>query len=194
MSFRSTTVADVFVERLFDPPLGTAELESMPRSRSARLSARGVTWRESFLDRSGRRMLCRFEAPDEASLRDALEQERVQVEELWAGTVHGLGGSTLAESTAAGESPVLVQHRVEEPITSSHLRTVESLCTWCLETHRIRLVRMLLSLDLRRIVYLYRAPDAESVRLAHRQAGLELDVVWPYHEVAGCLPDGRDGA
>jgi hypothetical protein len=52
---------------------------------------------------------------------------------------------------------------------------------------------MLLSADFKRIVYLYRAPDAESVRLAHRQAGLGLDLVWPYTEVAGCLPAGRAG-
>lgn len=183
---------DVFVERRFDPPLRRQELEVKPRRMH--WATRGITWRESLLDRNGRRMLCRFDAPDGATLEDALRQKRVQVDAVWAGRILRLGAPASPATTPPGDALVLAQHRTEDPVTFADLRAVENLCEWCLEKHRIRLVRMLLSIDFTRIVYLYRAPDAESVRLAHRQAGLGLDVVWPYEEVASCLPPGRDAA
>lgn len=185
-------MTDVFVERRFDPPLRPQELDAKPRRVD--FTTRGITWRESLLDRNGRRMLCRFDAPDEATLEDALRQERVQVDAVWAGRILRLGSAAPEDAPAAGGALVLAQHRTVEPVTFAALRTVESLCAWCLDKHRIRLVRVLLAVDFRRIVYLYRAPDAESVRLAHRQAGLGLDIVWPYEEVASCLPPGRDAA
>lgn len=184
-------MADVFVERLFDSPLRADELEGPRMAGASRLAARGVIWRESLLDRNGRRMLCRFAARDEAAVCEALRQEAVRFEALWSGSIYTPAAPSSLACAAAGGARVLAQHRVEEPVTFADLKTVENLCAWCLETHRIQLVRMLLSIDFRRIVYLYRAPDAESVRLAHRQAGLGLDLVWPYIEVAGCLPAGR---
>lgn len=186
-------MADIFVERVFDSPLRADQLEGPRMARASRLAALDVIWRESLLDRNGRRMLCRFAAPDEATVCDALRQEAVRVEALWSGSIYTPAAPSSSAPPAAGSARVLVQHRVEEPVTFADLRTVENLCAWCLETHRIALVRMLLSVDFKRIVYLYRAPDAESVRLAHRQAGLGLDLVWPYTEVAGCLPAGRAG-
>ena len=47
------------------------------------------------------------------------------------------------------------------------------------------------STDGRRSLCLYRAPDAEAVRLAQHEAGLPFDVVWPF-ERAG--PDTMPGA
>jgi hypothetical protein len=187
-------VIDVFVERLFDPPLRAHEIEAVLQPRRSRLTARGIEWREGFLDRSGRRMLCRFNALDEAAVRHALRLVHVEVSALWAGRAYTPGLLPVPDSTAVSSSLVLAQHQIEHPVTLADLRTVESLCEWCFETHRIRLIRILVSMDFRRIVYLYCAPDAESVRLAHRQAGLGLDHVWPYREVTSCMPPGRDAA
>ena len=182
---------DVFVERFFEPAIDVDALAPMSPARRRRLAEFGVVWRESLLDRNGRRMLCRFEANDEAAVRDALRREHVEHAALWAGSVCTLAWPDLSAPGAAAGTPVLVQHRIEEPVTFADLRTLRNLCEWCLETWRIRLVRMLLSNDFRHVVYLYRAPDAESVRMAHRQAGLGLDIVWPYVEVTSCLPSAR---
>ena len=50
--------------------------------------------------------------------------------------------------------------------------------SWCFEQHSVRLVRSVLSLDGRRMICLFQAPDAESVRVANRIAGLPFDRVW----------------
>jgi hypothetical protein len=50
--------------------------------------------------------------------------------------------------------------------------------SWCLDQHRIRVLRSYLSSDKRRMICVYEAPDAESVRIANRQGELPFDRVW----------------
>jgi hypothetical protein len=48
-------------------------------------------------------------------------------------------------------------------------------------------LQLLVSSDRKRMIYIYTAPDAESVRLAHRKARQPLDSVWvssPFIETA----------
>jgi len=49
----------------------------------------------------------------------------------------------------------------------------------CRVQHRVRFLRTYFSADRRRMVCCYAAPDAESVRLAQRQAGVPFERVWP---------------
>jgi hypothetical protein len=44
-------------------------------------------------------------------------------------------------------------------------------------------VRTLFSTDRKRMICLYHAPDAESVRLAQRAAGMPFGEVWPFRQV-----------
>ena len=48
----------------------------------------------------------------------------------------------------------------------------------CFQIHRVRLLRSYLSADRLRMICLYHAPDAESVRVAQRQSGLPADRAW----------------
>ena len=60
-----------------------------------------------------------------------------------------------------------------------------------MELHRVTFLRTFFSLDCRRMLCLYQAPDAESVRLAQRQAGMPLERVWACrHYNVGNLPCG----
>ena len=51
---------------------------------------------------------------------------------------------------------------------------------WCLDTHGVSFVRTYFSQDRKRMICLYRAPDAEAVREAQRKAGMPLDAVWSF--------------
>ncbi|MBZ0252845.1 MAG: DUF4242 domain-containing protein, partial [Candidatus Methylomirabilis sp.] len=44
--------------------------------------------------------------------------------------------------------------------------------------HNVRLLRSYVSPDRLRMICLFEAPDAESVRIANRKAGLPVDRVW----------------
>jgi len=54
---------------------------------------------------------------------------------------------------------------------------------WCLEQHRVNWARSFLSTDGRRMLCFYGAPDAESVRLAQREAELPVDTVWGFQRI-----------
>jgi hypothetical protein len=54
----------------------------------------------------------------------------------------------------------------------------------CMQLHRVRLVRRYLSLDRLQLVSLYRAPDAESVRLSLSQDGVTSFRVWAVRRYA----------
>ena len=50
----------------------------------------------------------------------------------------------------------------------------------CLLTHRVHRVRTYLSADRWRMISLYQAPDAESVRLALHDASMPVERVWAF--------------
>jgi hypothetical protein len=64
-------------------------------------------------------------------------------------------------------------------------RTGESIA-WCYEQHNVTHVGTLASTDYRRLLCLYRAPDAESVRTVQRTASFDYVRAWT-SEVVGTL-------
>ena len=73
---------------------------------------------------------------------------------------------------------VAVERTFPEPVVFNEVQAIEDAASWCLDIHNVRFVRTFFSADRRRMICLYEAPDAESVRLAQRQAGLPFDSVW----------------
>lgn len=57
------------------------------------------------------------------------------------------------------------------------LASYEHSCAWCFETHRVQLVGLVLARSRRRAVFLFQAPDVESVRLACRSRNMPLERV-----------------
>lgn len=58
------------------------------------------------------------------------------------------------------------------------VQALEDRGAWCLDAHGVSFLRTYFSRDRRRLVCLYEAPDAESVRLVQEKAGLPFDKVW----------------
>jgi hypothetical protein len=73
---------------------------------------------------------------------------------------------------------VIVERTMSRPVTVAELAKGAASGNACLDAHRVRLIRSLISLDGLRVVCEYEAPDAESVRLANRKLGLPFDRVW----------------
>jgi len=173
-------VTEVFLQRSFDPPLDDEAVREMAGGSAGCMELHGVRWRGSLLSKDGRRMICRFSAPDAESTRLALRQAGAAPCDPWPGSVHD---APAADAPPPETANVVVERSFPGPVTLDEIQAIEDAGASCLETHRVRFVRTYFSLDRRRMICLYRAPDAEAVRLAQREAGMPLETVWSCHPI-----------
>jgi hypothetical protein len=73
---------------------------------------------------------------------------------------------------------VIVERSFAEPVPFEQVEAKEDESSWCLDIRRITLACFYFSKDRRRMICVYEAPDAESVRDANTQAELPFDRVW----------------
>lgn len=73
---------------------------------------------------------------------------------------------------------VIVERTFAEPMAFGDDPESEKRIASCLKAHNVRLVRSYVSPDGKRMICLFEAPDAESVRVANRNAGIPLDCAW----------------
>jgi hypothetical protein len=73
---------------------------------------------------------------------------------------------------------VVVERTFPQPVAFGDIQAVEKRGAWCLEAHGVRFLKSYFARDRRRMICLYEAPDAESVRLAERKAGVPFDEAW----------------
>lgn len=73
---------------------------------------------------------------------------------------------------------VLVERSFAEPQVFREIQAQEDAKSWCLEMHDVTFSYTYFGADGRRMVCVYTAPDAESVRLAQQKADLPFDRVW----------------
>jgi hypothetical protein len=120
-------------------------------------------------------MVCSFVAPDVESARVALRKTGADTRRLWAASVH--------DAPSPGNPNVIVERSFPAPDTFERLKAIVDTKAWCLEQHRVNWARSFLSTDGRRMLCFYGAPDAESVRLAQREAELPVDTVWGFQRI-----------
>ncbi|HEY8509233.1 MAG TPA: hypothetical protein VIL32_12790 [Steroidobacteraceae bacterium] len=65
---------------------------------------------------------------------------------------------------------IIGELRFGKPVDPASVEALPRLCSWCFEVHRVQLVDVVVSPNGRRAVFEFRAPDAESVRIALRHA------------------------
>jgi hypothetical protein len=167
----------VLLERSWDPPLTDARMRGMSTVPHDCFGLHRVTWQGSMLSADGRTLVCHFSAPDAESARIALKQLGADVTGLWAGTVIDAPDASGHEILAAN---VVVTRRFDEPVEFADLQAVEDGASACLEMHGVRFLRSFFSADRRRMICLYRAPDADCVRIAQRQARMPVETVWAF--------------
>jgi hypothetical protein len=165
-------VTHLVLERTFDPPLQVAVFHERVRSSGWCFDQHRLQWHGSFLSLDARTLICTFSAPDAESARTALRQAGADIARLWTSSVHVADPPVNAN--------VLVERSLPEPATFEQLQAREDERRWCLDQHRVRWSRSYLSTDGRRMLCLYEAPDAESVRVAQREAGLPVERLWAF--------------
>jgi hypothetical protein len=88
-----------------------------------------------------------------------------------------LRGACPAQTTS-GLTDVVAELSSDTPIALADLIAIEQSCPPCFAAHRVQLAGLFIARDRRRAVLLFRAPDAESVRLACRHVTLPFERVW----------------
>ena len=171
-------MADLFFERAFETPIGAADVVAMGMEKGC-FAVHRAEWQESMLASDGRRLLCRFRGPDAESVRIALRSVNA-AGRFWAGTIHEAPDVT---SDDLRDANVLVERAFDPPMTFDEVRALAAAGAGCLDAHRVRWLRTFFSNDRRRMICLYQAPDAESVRLAQRRAGMPHEDVWAFTTV-----------
>jgi hypothetical protein len=73
---------------------------------------------------------------------------------------------------------VIVERTFDEPLDLEKLERLKQQYAWCRDQNRIRYVQGYLSADRKRMICVYEAPDAESVRRYNRQSQLPCDAIW----------------
>lgn len=172
---------DILVERHWPQPLTEADMASMMVQGADCLSIHRVSWCASLLSTDGSELLCHFRSPDAESVRIAMRQMGSPPATLWTCQTQdapGIGSGDLARINVA------VSHSFDAPAEFGARQMLEDIDLGCFRLHRVRLVRSHLSMDRLRMLCLYQAPDAESVRLVQRRAGLPPDRIWAVRRYA----------
>lgn len=174
-------MTDVFMERLWPQPQADADMQTMMKEMGC-MAIHRIEWCGSLLSADGCEMFCHFRAPDAESLRIAMRSLPLPPARIWACTVHDMTPDPTPDALA--RTKVVVCHEFDEPADVHARELSESVNMGCFQIHRVRRLRSYLSTDRRRMFSLYEAPDAESVRLVQREAGLPPDRVWAVRRFA----------
>jgi len=160
-------LASVFVEwtgSTAEDESGYAEMERRVCSELYRLR-----WRECLIVGVARKMICHLHAPDAESVRVALRQARIEVDAVWAGTVHDV------DELAAAD--VAVERRFPTQLPANVEKTLAWLQREWLKPSQLRLVRAIVPNSRDRVICLCAAPDPDNERYS-RVAGAGVGYDW----------------
>src|SRR5262245_36309890 len=164
-------MTEVFLERDFDPPFTPNGVNRLMGKYGWCFDLYKVDWQASYLATDGAHMLCWFKSPDAEAARNAVRKSGGDVRRLWIGDMHE------ARDASALVANVAVERSFTEPGVVADLQAQEDAHASCLGAHQVRFVRTFAARDRKRMICLYAAPDAESVRLAQRTAGMPVTTV-----------------
>lgn len=172
-------MATVVLEQLLPAPVRLEDVSVMEQQAVWCMERYRARHTLSLLSTDGIRLSCVFDAPDAEAMRNVVRTLGAPYEHLWSATTHA--SAALAVEAALPGPPstlVVVERSFDAPTQFEEVQALENRSSWCLDQHRVRFLRTYFSSDRRRMLCIYTAPDAESVRLAQNTAGLPLERVW----------------
>lgn len=170
----------MYLERQFDWPIGPAEVVAMAAEGAGCFGIHKIAWHFSLLSNDGRKMFCSFSAPDMESARIAMRQSDIDIRVFWRGNSHDAPQISEQDLLSAN---VLVERKFDEPVELERIQAIEDAGVGCLQSRHVRFVRTIFSADRKRMICLYSAPDAESVRQAQREAGVPFEEAWAFRMI-----------
>jgi hypothetical protein len=165
----------VLVERRFEQPVTFEAIQKLEDDGAWCLGAHKVRFLRTLFSRDRKRMLCLYEAPDAEAVRMAEKQAGVPYDRAWT-CMHLDRGDVTVDPTAT--EYVVAEREFPDPMTPSFVSDALNRAGWCLDIHRTALMESFLASDGLRMVCVFRAPDAESVRLANKQGNVPYTDVW----------------
>jgi len=123
-------MTDLFLERKYDPPMTPGRLFELQENGRECLDMHRVDWIRSWLSADGSRMFCWFRAHDMESARIAMRQLEVDLQLLWAGTVHDNPGSNEEDIETAN---VVVERTFDKSTPLQTIQAIEDGGIQCLE-------------------------------------------------------------
>lgn len=168
----------VVVERVFDAPVEFAAIQAIEDRGAWCLTMHGVRFLRTWFSKDRLRMVCLYEAPDAESVRIAQRTAGMPVRRVWAAALHA-GGEEGPGAPGGGPGEIVVVERsFAEPLSAEAVGSLLAAGQECLPRHDVTYVAGHLAADGRRMICVFRAPDAESVRIANRRAGVPFDRAW----------------
>ena len=90
---------------------------------------------------------------------------------MWPATVHFGPTPDLAPN-------IMVERTFEQAVTLESIQAIEDASAQCLKIRDVTFIKTYFSVDQKRMLCLYKAPDAEAVRSAQDEALMPFDRVW----------------
>jgi len=166
-------ISDVFYLRSIEPPVGPPDVLAMAEGAGGCFNLYKVEWLKSFLSRDGSRMLCWYQSPDAESARLALRQLGSDMNAVWPGITTP---EDFEQALQLDDANVLVELYFDEPVERNLANALASSSS--LPDADITWIAGIQSTDELKLICLFKATDAQSVRLAFEQLELPLAAVW----------------
>ena len=171
MKLENNVMVDVLVKRQLMEAHTVEQITASAQASGGCLDDWRVRWVSSYLSLDGQSLLCHFEAVDTESVRMALRQTG------WTGELFACPVS-IHEKSDVLKHRVVVERKFDESTTIEEIQAIEDAGDECLNRYNVSFVITYFSLDKKTMYCLYDAPDAESVRMAQREAKMPVERVW----------------
>lgn len=164
----------VIVETLAEQPITDEILHDAEQQITPCLQARNAKWCYSLLSTDRLRLICTYDAPDAASVREAYHKGGFTSSRAWTGVLLKPEG-------------IQPQHKVDllkvfegtyPSLSEDDLNETRDKTLPCYAERGIEWIQSYISLDRTRVICELNAPDVESVRAAQRKLGIPFDRVW----------------
>jgi hypothetical protein len=172
-------MTEVLVERYAPEPLTDWDLARMSEDGAGCLALHRVHWNRTLLSADGRELVCHYSGADLESIRMVLKAQGSLRAEIWSCTWRNAAGIT---NDDLGRANVFASWRFDEPVPLEELESIDTSASFCLQNHRVRFLRTFISSDRRRLFCLCQAADAESTRLALRDAERPVERVFAFRQ------------
>ncbi len=170
----------VVIERWFEEPVAFQEIQDLEDAGSWCLDLYSVTFLKTFFSRDRKRMICLYAAPDAEAVRRAEHQAKIPFDLAWTAEPLDIGDLRPPGPPRAPDGEYVVVERVfEEPIVPEVLMSRVRERGGCLGTYGADYLEAYLAPDRKRMLCLFRAPDAEAVRNVNRTMEISAVRVYP---------------
>lgn len=164
----------VIVETVVEQPITDAVLEEAVQIALPCLQARGVSWLHSLLSNDRDQMICLYDAPDAATVRNAYAKLGVQKHAIWAGEI--IQPEDIQPLSALAEHSVIKVHYSTSSETDWN--EAQQKFSQCCVAHKINWLRSYVSLDRTRTIYEFMTPNVEFLQNIQCQANISYDAIW----------------